>query len=137
MSTSKPNTSDVSNPVSDPKTTGPKKGKEQSSIPSTDTQNEKNNTLTSSKTRSYDNDDATKNPTSDIHLLPKEDSKESEKEKSPNIRSITAPSNKVTPLLSPSKDKQRNGKYSTLISKTAFASLKHFKCQILCNLTFI
>ena len=137
MSTSKQNTSDISNPVSDPETSGPEGGKEQSSIPSTDTQNEKIDTQTSSKTRSYDNEDANKKLNSDVHLLPKEDSKESEKEKSPNIRSITTPSNKVTPLLNSSKDKQRNGKYSALISKTTFASLKHFKCQIPCNLTFM
>ena len=131
MSTSKQNTSDNSNPVSDPETSGPEGGKEQSSIPSTDTQNEKNNTQTSSKTRSHDNDDATKNPTSDIHLLPKEDSKESEKEKSSNIRSITAPSNKVTPLLNPSKDKQRNGKYSTSVSKQHLLPLNTLSVKFL------
>ena len=126
MSASKPNISDKPEEESNPDPSCPEDNKEQNPTPSTDTQQQKQDTQISlsSKIFSHDNEDVTKDDTSDTRLLPqKQDPKEAQKEKSPNTRIISSSSNKITPLQD-SKVLQGNGNIIVLLSTIIFTSFK-------------
>ena len=112
MSTSKENISDISTPIPDSETLDPAANNEQSSKASQNTQKQNEDTQISPKTSSRDNEDSSKDEIA--HLLLKEESIKTGKDKSPVNpvnRSITATINKVSPLADDSKKKQGKGNY--------------------------
>ena len=135
MSTSKQNLSDSSKPVSALETRDHDPDEEQSLTTTLNTQQQKENTQISSKTSSHDNEDDTKDDSS--KLLLKDESKETEKDKSPINRSITATVNKVSPLPDISGKNHRKGIYLLSLSRNDFASFHtfHVSVKLLCYST--
>ena len=103
------NISDISTPIPDSETLDPDANNEQSSKASQNTQKQNEDTQISPKTSFRDNEDSNKDE--NAHLLLKEDSSKTGKDKTPVNRSITATINKVSPLADYSNKKQGNGNY--------------------------